>query len=40
MSRMNREEFFGKLAMLDEDQLRKAMWNLYLARFGDHARTN
>jgi hypothetical protein len=27
--RMNREEFFAKLAPLDEDRLRKALWNLY-----------
>jgi len=26
---MNREEFFAKLAPLDEDRLRKALWNLY-----------
>lgn len=29
MNRMNREEFFGKLAGLDEERLRKALWNLY-----------
>jgi len=28
-NRMNREEFFAKLAPLDEDRLRKALWNLY-----------
>ena len=28
--RMNREEFFAKLAPLDEDRLRKVVWNLYL----------
>jgi hypothetical protein len=27
--RMNREEFFTKLAPLDQDQLRKALWSLY-----------
>jgi hypothetical protein len=27
--RMNREEFFAKLAPLDEDRLRKVLWNLY-----------
>ena len=27
--RMNREEFFAKLAPLDEDRLRQALWNLY-----------
>lgn len=27
--RMNREEFFAKLAPLNEDRLRKALWNLY-----------
>jgi hypothetical protein len=27
--RMSREEFFAKLAPLDEDRLRKALWNLY-----------
>lgn len=26
---MNREEFFGKLAGLDEDRLKKVLWNLY-----------
>jgi hypothetical protein len=29
MRRMNREQFFGKLATLDEDRLKKALWNLY-----------
>lgn len=29
MKRMNREEFFTKLAPLDDDRLRKALWNLY-----------
>lgn len=29
MKRMNREEFFGKLAALDEEHLKKALWNLY-----------
>lgn len=27
--RMNRDEFFAQLAHLDEEQLRKALWNLY-----------
>jgi hypothetical protein len=27
--RMNREEFFGQLATLDEQRLKKALWNLY-----------
>ena len=29
MNRMDRKEFFGKLAPLDEERLRKALWNLY-----------
>ena len=29
MHRMNREQFFSAMAGLDEDQLRKALWNLY-----------
>lgn len=29
MNRMNREEFFGKLAVLDEERLKKALGNLY-----------
>jgi hypothetical protein len=29
MKRMDRQEFFGKLAPLDEERLRKALWNLY-----------
>jgi hypothetical protein len=29
MKRMNREEFFGKLAALDEERQKKALWNLY-----------
>ena len=29
MKRMDRKEFFGKLAPLDEERLRKALWNLY-----------
>ena len=29
MKRMDREEFFGKLAPLDKERLRKALWNLY-----------
>ena len=28
MNRMDREEFFGKLAGLDEERLKKALWNL------------
>ena len=28
-NRMNRDEFFAKLSPLDEDRLRKALWNLY-----------
>jgi hypothetical protein len=27
--RMNREQFFGQLAVLDEQRLKKALWNLY-----------
>ena len=27
--RMNREQFFGVVSELDEDRLRKALWNLY-----------
>src|SRR6266568_5557462 len=27
--RMNREQFFGQLATLDEQRLKKALWNLY-----------
>jgi hypothetical protein len=27
--RMNREQFFGKLVALDEQRLKKALWNLY-----------
>src|SRR5262245_20075307 len=27
--RLSREQFFGKLATLDDDHLRKALWNLY-----------
>jgi hypothetical protein len=27
--RMSREEFFAQLAHLDEERLRKALWNLY-----------
>ena len=26
---MNRDEFFAKLAGLDEDRIKKALWNLY-----------
>src|SRR5215831_18536349 len=29
MKRMDRNEFFGALAPLDEERLRKALWNLY-----------
>jgi hypothetical protein len=29
MKRMDREQFFGKLASLDEEALSKALWNLY-----------
>jgi hypothetical protein len=29
MKRMDRKEFFGKLAPFDEERLRKALWNLY-----------
>lgn len=29
MKRMSRDEFFGKLAALDDDGVRKALWNLY-----------
>lgn len=29
MNRMNREQFFAQLVGLDEDRLRKALWNLY-----------
>ena len=29
IKRMDREEFFGKLARLDQERLRKALWNLY-----------
>jgi hypothetical protein len=29
MNRMNREEFFGKLTGLDEERLKRALWNLY-----------
>lgn len=28
-TRMNREQFFAKLATLDEERLKKALWNLY-----------
>src|SRR5215471_21051726 len=28
-NRMNRDEFFAKLADLDEDRIKKALWNLY-----------
>ena len=28
-NRMNREEFLAKLAPLDDDRLRKVLWNLY-----------
>src|SRR5207302_11491230 len=29
LNRMNRDEFFAKLAGLDEDRTKKALWNLY-----------
>jgi len=29
MRRMNREQFFGRLATFDEQRLKKALWNLY-----------
>jgi hypothetical protein len=29
MNRMNREQFFAQLAPLDEQQLKKALWNVY-----------
>ena len=29
VNRMNREEFFGKLTGLDEERLKRALWNLY-----------
>ena len=29
IGRMNREQFFGQLATLDEQRLKKALWNLY-----------
>src|SRR5215472_19266906 len=29
MKRMDRKEFFGALAPLDDERLRKALWNLY-----------
>jgi hypothetical protein len=29
IGRMNREQFFGQLARLDEQRLKKALWNLY-----------
>ena len=29
MRRMNREQFFGRLAGLDEERLKKALWSLY-----------
>ena len=29
MERMNREQFFARLASLDERRLQKALWNLY-----------
>ena len=28
-NRMNRKEFFANLAPLDDDRLRKVLWNLY-----------
>ena len=29
LNRMNRDEFFAKLAGLDEDRIKKSLWNLY-----------
>lgn len=29
MNRMDREQFFGRLAALDEERLKKALWSLY-----------
>ena len=29
MQRMDRAQFFGRLAGLDEERLRKALWNVY-----------
>jgi hypothetical protein len=29
MDRMNREQFYAAMADLDEQRLRKALWNLY-----------
>jgi hypothetical protein len=29
VNRMNREEFFSKLTGIDEERLKKALWNLY-----------
>ena len=29
LNRMNRDEFFAKLADLDEDRIKKSLWNLY-----------
>src|SRR5574342_800996 len=29
MDRMNREQFFARLAPLDQEALKKALWNLY-----------
>ncbi len=29
MNRMNRVQFFAKVAPLDKDRLRKALWNIY-----------
>ena len=29
LNRMNRDEFFAKLTDLDEDRIKKALWNLY-----------
>lgn len=28
-NRMDREQFFSKIAALDDNRLRKALWNLY-----------
>ena len=29
MDRMDREQFFARLGALDEERLKKALWNLY-----------
>jgi len=40
MKRMNREEFFAKLASCDEERLKKSLWNLYWRGLGGHAGTH